>query len=178
MKNKILIVLSLLFAFTFLFALQLQRPLFAQECPLSCPMTGPLTSPMTPTPTDSTTPTVTPSGTVTPTTTPTPDPKHAYTISGEVTNRVVGFSRHGQHRQKPAKDLTVTAVNIFNAKTFTAKTDQDGKYAISPQEAGIYAVHVTGEAAFYAPPVRIVHDTNKWGKRHVDFQGFIFKKWD
>jgi len=177
MKRKIVFVLSLVFVFSFLFVTQLQRPLFAEECPLSCPMTGPLTSPsLTPTTSVTTTPTMTPTGTLTPTMspTPTPDPAHAATVSGRVTYRYVGFFRHGKHRQKPAKDVKIVAINIMTGKSFTTQTDNDGKYSLKV-EKGRYAVHAESEGKFFSPPVRFVHTKRHGESNDTNFQGFLMK---
>jgi hypothetical protein len=55
-------------------------------------------------------------------------------------------------------------------------TDADGNYTLLPSKKGLYKVSVWGgDAKFYSPPVRFVHDNKPEGKSHVNFEGFIWK---
>jgi hypothetical protein len=196
MKLKIIAALSLTVIFSIVVCAQLLRPIHAEDCPISCPVTGPITEPITgpsespsetPTPTNTPTPTitetpspttepsVTPSESPTPTMTPTPTPTPGnFAISGNVNYKFFGFFVRGTIR--PAQDVLIIAVNIFNHKTFTTHTDSNGDYVISPNESGLYDVHPRGSSVdFFAPPLRFVFDNQSSGKSHINFQGFIFR---
>jgi hypothetical protein len=87
----------------------------------------------------------------------------------------MGFFHRGWNRLKPAADVLVTVVNIFTGKKFETQTMADGTYVVSPNEPGLYAVHVSGgETAFYVPPVKIISNMKPAGKKHVNYQGYVF----
>lgn len=154
MRQKIIIALTLLVVFSFVFSSQLSQVASAHH-PFPTPTTGPVTGPVT--------------GPIT-------SPVGLFKISGHVKNHIIWLWRHGAARFLPAANVHVKAVDIFNHHTATTMTDADGNYTLLPGQKGFYKVTVWGgDAKFYTPPVHFVNDNKPEGKSHVNFQGHIFR---
>ncbi len=151
MKRKTLIVLGLLLTLSLLFVAQANNRVSAVHGPVTSPITGPVTGPVT-------------------------GPTSVFKITGNIRYHLLGMLRRGAARFIPAGGVNIVATQLFNSNvSVSTTTDANGNYTLTPTQAGLYRINVSGgDTNFYAPPIRVV-PLNKSGEKKADFQGLIFK---
>lgn len=123
MRIKFITVFSLVLLFGLLILTQLNRPIFAEECPLSCPISAPLSGPIsgpvvvsdTPVPTESPVPTLEVSPSVAPTEVPsiTPTPILTQTLTPTVTPIVIPSPAASVTPTPTVPDLSAVIDSLF-----------------------------------------------------------------